>query len=101
MDLAREVLFAETGNDDGRTVSFGLSFEEAIRDALLEQVSLDPLGCFRRLPVSTGATCSMMASAHSIQPLSYTSPRRKPKKPNLPNLENRSQAPESSACHHI
>ena len=45
MDLAREVSFAETEEDDGRIASCGLSFEEAIRDALLEQVSLEALGC--------------------------------------------------------
>jgi hypothetical protein len=48
MDLAREVSFAEMGEDDGRIVSCGLSFEEAIRDALLEQVSLEALGCYPR-----------------------------------------------------
>jgi hypothetical protein len=48
MDLAREVSFAETGEDDGRIASCGLSFEEAIRDALLEQVSLEALGSFDR-----------------------------------------------------
>jgi hypothetical protein len=48
MDLAREVSFAETGEDDGRIVSCGLWFEDAIQDALLEQVSLEALGCFHR-----------------------------------------------------
>ena len=48
MDLAREVSFAETGEDDGRVVSCGLSLAEAIRYAYLEQVSLEALGCFHR-----------------------------------------------------
>jgi hypothetical protein len=43
MDLAREVSLTEPGEDDGIVVSCGLSFEEAIRDALLEQVSLEAL----------------------------------------------------------
>lgn len=48
MDLAREVSFAETREDDGRIVSSGLWFEDAIRDALLKQVSLEAVGCFHR-----------------------------------------------------
>jgi hypothetical protein len=48
MDLAREVSFDETVEDNGRIASCGLSFEEAIRDALLEHVSPEALGCFHR-----------------------------------------------------
>jgi hypothetical protein len=48
MDLAREVSFADPAEDDERIVSCGLSFEEAIRYALLEQMSLEALGCFHR-----------------------------------------------------
>jgi hypothetical protein len=48
MDLAREVSFAETREDEGGIVSCGLSLAEAIRDALLEQVSLEALGCVQR-----------------------------------------------------
>jgi len=48
MDLAREVSFADPAEDDGRIVSCGLSFEVAIRDALLEQVSLKRLDARRR-----------------------------------------------------
>jgi hypothetical protein len=50
MDLAREVSLAETEEDGGTIVSFGLSFEEAIQDALLEQLSLEALGCVHRPP---------------------------------------------------
>jgi hypothetical protein len=48
MDLAREVSFADPAEDDGRIVSCGLSFEVAIRDALLEQVPLKRLDACRR-----------------------------------------------------
>jgi hypothetical protein len=56
MDLAQEVSFTDPAEDDGRIVSCGLSLAEAIRDALLEQVSLEALGClpprywFLRMP---------------------------------------------------
>jgi hypothetical protein len=55
MDLAREVSFAETGEDDARIVSFCLSLEEAIEMSYWNSCPLKRLDAFIALPVSMNA----------------------------------------------
>jgi hypothetical protein len=55
MDLAREVSFAETGEDDGRIVSCGLSLAEVIRYAWWNRCPLKRLDDSTTLPVSINA----------------------------------------------
>ena len=68
MDLAREVSFAGAVGDEGGTVSCGFSLEEAIRGALLEQVSLKRLDAPITLPVSIKAFVSRCLRRKHLNP---------------------------------
>ena len=58
MDLAREVSFAETGEDDGRIVSCGLSLRRPFEMLYWNRCPLKRLDASTALPVSVNAVAA-------------------------------------------